>query len=490
MRKCGILLSISSLPSPYGIGTLGASAYRFVDFLKRSGHTFWQILPLSPVSFGDSPYQSFSAFAFNPYYIDPDFLVSDGLLTKDECLSYDFGCDETLVDYALLYENRHLLLKKAANRFDTHDGEFVKFCEENSFWLDDYSVFMTAKEMNGMRALSELPENLKKREEEALRKFKTENKKLIDYYKITQYLFFSQWIKLRRYAKDMGVHIIGDIPVYVSEDSSDVWAQPELFSVDENLKVKLSAGCPPDDFSKDGQLWGNPVYEWKKHEETKYDWWIKRLKQASSLFDVTRIDHFRGLYSYYAVPPGEATAKNGSWFHADGERLIEKIKSELPDMKIIAEDLGFITHDIRERMEKSGFPGMKILQFGFDTDPQNEHLPHNYTRNTVAYTGTHDNSTVVGWLSSAKKECVSFALDYFGVNFIKNLPKAMIRGLFSSVSDTVIVPFQDYLGQGDDKRMNVPSTLGGNWQYRITDYDMSEKLSDKLYRLAKTYSRL
>ena len=489
MRKSGILLSISSLPSAYGIGTLGKSAYDFVDFLRKSGQKYWQILPLSPVSFGNSPYQSFSAFAFNPYYIDLGFLVEDGLLTREECLACNFGDDETRVDYAALCKNRPVLLKKAASRFDTSENGYAQFCRENSFWLSDYAVFSAYKEKCGFLALEKFPDKIKHRDKEALDKFCVENEDEIKYCKITQYLFYKQWIKLKRYANDNGVHIIGDIPIYVSGDSSDVWTHPELFCVDASLAPVLSAGCPPDAYSKKGQLWGNPVYNWSEHEKTEYCWWMSRLRQANSLFDVTRIDHFRGFYSYYAIAKGK-TAENGKWLEADGEGFMEKLKAELPGMKIIAEDLGFITPEIKKRMEKSGFPGMKIMQFGFDSGTDNEHLPHNFEKNSVVYTGTHDNRTAVGWLVSSKKEAVEFAMDYFDVNFTKRLPEALIRGALSSVSDTAIIPMQDYLRQGDTSRMNVPSTVGDNWVYRITEDDMNDHLAERLYRQAKLYSRL
>lgn len=490
MRKCGILLAISSLPSEYGIGTIGKSAYRFIDFLRKAGQRCWQILPINPVSFGNSPYQSFSAFAFNPYYIDLDELIIDGLLTKEECRSFDFGSDRLKVDYGKLYENRHKLLKIAAGRFDVSDEDFLSFCEENSFWLYDYSIFTAYKEKHGMLPLRDFPDEIKRRDEDALALFIKENVELINFCRITQYLFWRQWIKLKRYANDNGVHIIGDIPIYVSEDSCDVWVHPELFRVDGKMRTVLAAGCPPDDFSPDGQLWGNPVYNWEVHEKTGFEWWLRRLGQAHSLFDVTRIDHFRGFYSYYAVPSGEKTAKNGKWIDADGERFMKRLKEEIPDMKIIAEDLGFITDEIRERMRQSGFPGMKILEFAFDSDSKNEHLPHNYTRNSVVYTGTHDNQTVVGWLSSAEKQCIEFAMDYLGVNFTTKLPEAMIRGALSSVSDTAVIPMQDYLRQGDLSRMNIPSTIGDNWTYRITDDDMNDNLAEKLRRQAKLYGRL
>lgn len=490
MRKCGILLSISSLPSAYGIGTLGRGAFEFVDFLKKAGQTFWQVLPISTISFGNSPYQGFSAFAFNQYYIDPDELIADGLLKSEDLTEFCLS-DSDRVDYSLLYKSRNNLLKRAARRFDKACEDYQKFCLDNFFWLEDYAVFMAYKEKHEMQPLCDLPEKFKRRDKHLIENFREEESALIDFYKITQYLFWCQWIKLRKYANDNGVQIIGDIPIYVSNDSSDVWAGPELFSVDKELKTVLAAGCPPDEFSKTGQLWGNPVYKWENHEKTEFDFWLKRLRQANSLFDVTRIDHFRGFFSYYAVPSGDKTAENGKWYNAPGEGLVEKLKTEIPEMKIIAEDLGFITPEIRERMDKSGFPGMKIIQFGFDSDSRNEHLPHNFEKNTVAYTGTHDNMTSVGWMLSSDEKSRSFAMDYFGVSFLPQLPEAMIRGALSSVSDTAVIPIQDYLRQGNDSRMNTPSTTGeNNWTYRINKTCLNDKLAHKLRGLAELYGRL
>lgn len=488
MRSSGILLSVSSLPSEYPIGTLGKGAYDFVDFLSGAGQKYWQILPLTTIAYGNSPYQGFSAFAFNYYLIDADMLIKDGLLYENECAGLRERTD--MVDYAKTINTIPLLLKKAVRRFDKSDKNYISFCRDNDFWLRDFSVFMAYKEKHSMLPLEKFPVAFRRRDKKVLSEFISENGELIDFYSVTQYLFWRQWIKLKKYANDNGVHIIGDIPIYVSGDSCDVWTQPQLFCVDENGRTILSAGCPPDDFSPGGQLWGNPVYRWEEHEKTDFDFWMKRLNQAYALYDVTRIDHFRGFYSFYAVPSGEITAENGKWIDAPGERLMEKLKRELPEMKIIAEDLGFITPKIRERMDKSGFPGMKIIQFGFDSGGENEHLPHNFEKNSVAYTGTHDNMTVVGWMLSAKSESLNFAMDYFGVGSSSQLPEAMIRGALSSVSDTVIIPIQDYLHQNNSARMNVPSTVGDNWRYRIKHEDMNEKLSEKLKRQGSLYARL
>lgn len=489
MRKSGILLSISSLPSDYGIGTLGKSAYEFVDFLKKSGQYYWQILPVNPVSFGNSPYQSFSAFAFNPYYIDLDILVDQGLLKKDEILQFDWGNNPRQVDYSLMYKNRPEILRIAASRFDTHNRRYLNFCQDNQFWLEDYSLFMAVKEENGMLPISSLPENFIKKDKDTLLRIKSELKGKIEYHRIVQFLFYRQWINLKKYANYNGIHIIGDIPLYVSADSSDVWSEPELFAVDASLKPVYVAGCPPDDFSPEGQLWGNPLYNWSEHKTNGYSWWLKRINQANELFDAVRIDHFRGLYSYYCIDAEEETARNGRWIKSDGEALIKAIKKSFPRLQIIAEDLGFITDEIKYRMASSGFPGMKILQFGFDGG-DSEHLPHNFRQNSIVYTGTHDNPTTLGWIKTSPQKNVEYAMDYFNVNFTGKLTSAFVRSALASVCDTAIIPMQDYLKQDNQSRMNTPSTTGDNWIYRIEHGNIDDNLTEKILRLTKLYSRL
>lgn len=489
MRKSGILLALSSLPSDYGIGTLGKSAYEFIDFLRNSGQFYWQILPLNPVSFGNSPYQSFSAFAFNPYYIDLDLLIDDGLLKKEEILKYDWGDNPKRVDYGKIYENRPKVLKTAVGRFDRHNRWYLNFCKDNSFWLDDYALFMAVKEENGMRPLVSLPEKFILKDKNFLTQIRQELKDLIEYHKITQFLFYRQWTNLKRYANCNGVSIIGDIPIYVSADSSDVWTRPGLFSVDEGLRPIKVAGCPPDEFSPDGQLWGNPIYNWDVHKSEGYSWWMKRMKQATELFDVVRIDHFRGFYSFYSIDAKDKTAKNGKWIKNDGEALISEIKETLPGIEIIAEDLGVIDDETKRRMASSGFPGMKILQFGFDKE-NSKHLPHNFTRNFVVYTGTHDNPTTTGWQKTASPRSLGYAMDYLHVNFIGNLTDAFVRAALGSVCDTAIIPMQDYLRQDDRSRMNIPSTTGDNWIYRIERKDIGDNLTERIYRQTKLYSRI
>ncbi len=489
MRKSGILLSVSSLPSNYGIGTLGKSAYNFIDFLKASGQYYWQILPINPISFGNSPYQSFSAFAFNPYYIDLDELINWKLLKEEEVTALNWGKSQKRVDYGELYINRPIILKLVAKRFNKSDCEYRKFCTENKFWLSDYSLFMAVKEKYKMLPLSALPQKFKERDRNTIENLKFKLKEETEYHQITQFLFYKQWTKLKNYARNNDIHIIGDIPIYVSADSSDVWSEPKLFTVDEKLNPIRVAGCPPDEFAPEGQLWGNPLYDWKEHENSDYCWWLKRIEQASKLFDCLRIDHFRGFYSFYSIDAKEKNAVNGKWVENNGEKLMNKIKENFPHSKIIAEDLGFIDDRIKERMALSGFPGMKILQFGFDSE-NNEHLPHNYIRNSVVYTGTHDNPTVKGWQGSAPMKNVEYAMDYLHVNFPGNLTDAFIRSAMSSVCDTAIIPMQDYLKQDNNSRMNTPSTVGDNWIYRIEDTDMGDNLKEKIYKLTRLYGRL
>lgn len=490
MRKSGILLAISSLPSPYGIGTLGKSAYDFIDFLKKSGQYYWQILPVNPTSFGNSPYQSFSAFAFNPYFIDLDMLCEDGLLKKSEIETFSWGDNNLRVDYGLIYENRPKILRKAASRFDMDDRQFLDFCRKNAFWLDDYAFFMALKERYNMKPLTDFPIKVRTRDETTLFSLKKVCGENISYHKITQYLFYRQWNKLKNYANKNGVHIIGDIPIYVSADSADVWSAPELFSVSANRIPEMVAGCPPDDFTPDGQKWGNPVYNWENHKKTGYSWWIKRLKQATELFDRVRIDHFRGFYSYYAISQADRNARNGRWILNDGEGFFEKVKEALPEIKIIAEDLGFIDENIRKRLDSSGFPGMKILQFAFLGEGENENLPHNYRKNSVVYTGTHDNNTTLGWQLVSPMRDVEYAMDYFGVNFTWNLTDAFVRSALSSVCDTAIIPMQDYLKQGKLSRMNTPGRENDNWIYRIKSEDIDDNLINRIYKQTKLYSRL
>ena len=490
MRTSGILMHISSLPSKYGIGTLGKEARRFVDFLVKAGQTYWQILPVCPTSYGDSPYQSFSSFAGNPYFIDLKQLCREGLLKKKECEACDFGMEETQVDYGLLYESRYRLLKKAYRRFLKKEPEaFALFCEEKKEWLDDYAAFMALKDAHGGAAWHEWEEDLKFRRKEAMEAVRESFAEDIGFYKMLQYLFFRQWESLKQYANDRGIFIIGDVPIYVAGDSADVWANQDQFYLDQELHPIEVAGCPPDAFSEDGQLWGNPLFRWDVMKQDGYAWWTRRIQAMSALYDVVRIDHFRGFDSYYAIPAEEKTARNGAWKKGPGMDLFCRLKEQLGELNIIVEDLGFLTPSVRKLLKDSGFPGMKVLQFAFDPREESDYLPHNYTGHSVVYTGTHDNDTILGWLDTAPPECVQFAKEYLNLTRKEGYVWGMMRGAWASVSDLAIVPMQDILELSGEARMNTPSTLGCNWKWRAEKKDITGKLAKKVGKYVKMYGR-
>ncbi len=490
MRTSGILMPISCLPSPYGIGSLGKEAYHFIDFLKKSGQHYWQILPIGPTSYGDSPYQSFSAFAFNPYFIDLDMLIEEGLLTKEEVAGINWGDNKNQVGYLNLFENRFTVLRKAVNRLSDSVAGFAAFKESNADWLHDYALYMAVKSENGMRAFNTWPEPLRQRQPEALAHAEIRLTPEVNFWSSIQYLFFRQWVKLKTYANENGVYFIGDIPIYVSPDSSDLWAHSELFQVDENKNATEVAGCPPDAFSSDGQLWGNPLYNWSYHQKTGYDWWIRRLKYAGSIYDVVRIDHFRGFAGYYSIPAQNKTAAGGIWRRGPGLDLIRVIKEKLPGILIIAEDLGYLTDDVKNLLAQSGFPGMKVLQFAFDSREAGDYLPHNYSRNSVVYTGTHDNTTTRDWQYSAPAEDVAFAKEYLNINEHTDFTYSFIRAALGSVCDTAIIPIQDWLRLGKEARINTPSTLGGNWVWRMPADALTPELSAVIYRFTQMFGRL
>lgn len=490
MRTSGILMHISSLPSKYGIGTMGREAKRFVNFLAEAGQTYWQILPICPTSYGDSPYQSFSSFAGNPYFIDLELLCKEGLLTKKECESYFWGKKETESDFGILYKNRYDLLKKAYARFEKKQPEkFLVFCEREKEWLDDYAVFMALKDANQGAAWHEWKKELKFREEDAMKEAREEYKAEINFYKMLQYLFFKQWRSLKAYANKKGISIIGDVPIYVAGDSADVWANPKQFYLDEELNPIEVAGCPPDAFSEDGQLWGNPLFRWDKMKEDGYGWWTKRIRAMSKIYDIVRIDHFRGFNSYYAIPAKDDTARNGTWKQGPGMDLFEAVEKKLGKQNIIVEDLGFLTPSVLKLVKDSGFPGMKVIQFAFDTREESDYLPHNYTSHSVVYTGTHDNDTLMGWMETAPKDSVKFAKKYFNLTRKEGYHWGMMRGAWASVSDLAIVPMQDILGLGSKARMNTPSTLGCNWKWRAKRGDITLKLAKKVRKYMKMYGR-
>ncbi|MBO4844956.1 MAG: 4-alpha-glucanotransferase [Lachnospiraceae bacterium] len=489
MRKSGILLAISSLPGRYGIGTFSKNAYAFVDFLDRAGQSLWQILPLGPTGYGDSPYQSFSTFAGNPYYIDLDEFIDKGWLTEKDCEAYDYGASGS-VDYELIYKAKFALLKKAYKKSDiSKDKEFMAFKKENAFWLDDYALYMSVKDEHLGGAWTTWDESLKLRKKSALDKYRKKLADEIECYCFQQYYFYRQWKALKAYANEKGIQIVGDIPIYVAMDSSDTWSHPELFDLDENCDPVNVAGCPPDAFTALGQLWGNPLYKWDYHKETGYEWWMTRMEHCFKLYDIVRIDHFRGFDEYYAIPYGSENAIVGEWLPGPGLDLFKCMKERLGKKQVIAEDLGFLTDSVIKMVKRSGFPGMKVLQFAFDSREESDYLPHNYERNCVVYTGTHDNDTTRHWFDTLARGDRSFAKRYLDIKTSKDAVNKMLRAGLGSVADTCIVPMQDYLGLGGDARMNFPSTLGNNWKWRLEKNMMSESTAEEIYKLCKLYGR-
>jgi len=487
MRKAGILMHISSLPSPHGIGTLGKVAHEFAEFLHRAGFSLWQILPIGPTGYGDSPYQSFSSHAGNPYFIDLDRLVSDGLLTHSECADFDFGNTPDSVDYGALYENRFALLRRAVPRFFAAEPKgFSAFCENNSNWLDDYALFSVIKEKNGQKPWQEWDASLKNRDDKALSEIEDEYVSDIKFYKMLQYLFYSQWQDLREHCRALGVSIIGDLPIYAASDSADTWAHPEYFSFDENLSLSLVAGCPPDSFSKDGQYWGNPTYDWDAIRADGYRFWIDRLNTALASFDYLRIDHFRAFDEYYAIPAGHHPA-DGKWMRGPGREFFDFMRAEFDDLPIIAEDLGFITESVRELLKYTDFPGMKVLQFGFYEGAE-EYLPYNYPTNSIAYTGTHDNATMKEFFESADDRDRDFAYSYLDACNADDATACAVREVMASASRFAVIPMQDILCLGANARMNTPSLPSGNWRWRMTH--MPDSVTEKtLSRMCRVYGR-
>ncbi|SET10373.1 4-alpha-glucanotransferase [Natronincola peptidivorans] len=489
-RSSGILMHITSLPSPYGIGTFGEEAYRFVDFLEEAGQKYWQLLPIGATGFGDSPYQSFSNFAGNPYFIDLDFLVEEGLLEKSDFGDLDFGSDSEKVDYEKIFKNKLPVLKIAFHRGkEKYQEDLVIFRKENLLWLEDYGLYMALKFEFELISWQEWPEAIKLREKNAMNYYKEKLREEINYWIFLQFLFFTQWSKLKQYANDKNIKIIGDIPIYVAEDSVDTWGNSEIFLLDEDKRPLEVAGCPPDAFSNTGQLWGNPIYRWDLLEARGFDWWIERIKGCIKLYDIIRIDHFRGLESYWSVPYGEKTAVNGRWVKGPGIKLFDAIKEKLGNVNIIAEDLGYLTPEVITLREKTGYPGMKVLQFAFDTREESDYLPHNYDKNCVVYTGTHDNDTANGWFLNGKKADVDFALRYLKLTEEDGYHWGFIRGAWSSVGNLAIAQMQDFLGLGSEARMNIPSTIGGNWLWRVKKEQLTEELAKKIYTITKLYGR-
>ena len=491
MRTSGVLMPISSIPSPYGIGTMGKQARKFVDFLVKGGQKYWQILPICATSYGDSPYQSFSSFAGNPYFIDLEYLCKDKLLTKKECESFQWGSNPKYVDYGIMYESRYALLRKAYVRFmKKKPQDFDEFCEKEKQWLDDYALFMALKDANDGQAWSKWDKDLRLRKKEAMESAKEQYAEEIRFYKMLQYLFYKQWNELKAYANEEGIEIIGDVPIYVAGDSADVWANPDQFYLDENLEPIEVAGCPPDAFSDDGQLWGNPLFRWDVMKKDGYTWWTRRIKAMSELYDIIRIDHFRGFDSYYAIPAKDDTAKNGQWKEGPGMDLFTELEKKLGKLPIIVEDLGFLTPSVHKLLKDSGFPGMKVIQFAFDSREESDYLPHTYTNHCVVYTGTHDNDTVMGWMKTAPKASVKYAKEYLNLTKEEGYNWGMMRAAWSSVADMAIVPMQDILGLGSEARINTPSTLGENWKWRATPEQIDTKIAKKLHHYMQMYGRV
>lgn len=491
LRASGVLMPISSLPSKYGIGTLGKEAYAFADFLKAAGQKYWQVLPLGPTSYGDSPYQSFSTFAGNPYFIDLDMLVADGLLDEADVTDVDWGDSARRVDYGKIYFERFPVLRKAfAKGYPKDKGAVEQFAYDNP-WLKDYALFMALKNHFDMKSWLEWPdEDIRLRKKEAMEKYRELLKEDIAFYSYLQYLFFRQWEKLRTYIHSLDIQLIGDLPIYVAMDSADVWAEPEFFQLESDGTPTDVAGVPPDYFTADGQLWGNPLYDYDAMKKDGFGWWIRRVAGAKRLFDVIRIDHFRGLESYWAVPYGELTARNGEWRKGPGMDLVGILTSWFHGIRFIAEDLGYMTPEVKQLLDESRLPGMKVLEFAFDPREPSDYLPHTYPRNCVCYVGTHDNETIMQWRDTADKDNVAYARKYLGISRTESFNWGMIRGGMESVADTFVVQMQDLLGLGAESRMNTPGTPDGNWQWRMLPDEATPTLAQKLYQYTKMYGRI
>nr|NQU92908.1 4-alpha-glucanotransferase [Bacteroidota bacterium] len=490
-RSSGILLHPTSLPGKYGIGSLGRQAIEFIDFLEKAGQKLWQVLPMGHTGYGDSPYQCFSIFAGNPILVDPDLLVKDGLLSTQDLQGYDnFPTDH--VDYGWVIDFKKQILWKAYMHFIDKPQEtqeaFIKFVEANKHWLDDYATFIAIKDHFGGQPWWEWTEDFRFRDPDTINEFIKNADKGIGFYKFSQYLFFKQWKKVRNYANERGISIVGDIPLYVAHDSADVWNNHRVFQFDENRMPLKVAGVPPDYFSETGQLWGNPLYDWDYMQKEGFKWWIGRVKASLELYDYVRIDHFRGFEAYWAVPYGEETAINGEWIKAPGKALFDAIREDLGMLPIIAEDLGIITPEVEALRDHFGFPGMKILQFAFHSDEGSGYLPHNYSPNFIVYTGTHDNDTLLGWFRSLEDHVKDRVLEYADASE-DDIVKKMIRLAWSSVAEMAIIPLQDLLDLGSEGRMNIPGTPGGNWQWRFTTDQLADEKAEWLRIITKIYNR-
>ena len=490
MRESGVLMHITSLPGPYGVGTMGKQAFAFVDFLKEAGQRCWQILPLTPTGYGDSPYQSCSTYAGNHYLIDLDKLVEMGLLNQEELNSVDWGWQADRVDFGIQYCNRLRMLRLAYDRYE-ETPEFEAFIAQEAGWLPDFSLYMALKEKFNGQPWYAWEDGLKYRQPDAMAAAAAELEDTRRFYCFVQYLFYGQWTALRSYAHENGIRIIGDVPIYVPYDSADVWSAPKWFQLDGEMTPTAVAGCPPDAFSEDGQLWGNPLYRWDLLKEDGYRWWIDRLAAAGRLYDIVRMDHFRGFEAYWSVPFGDTTARNGHWVKGPGLDFMNTVKRELPQISLIAEDLGFLTQEVLDLRDESGFPGMKVLEFAFDSREPSEYLPHTYHRNSVCYTGTHDNMTMRQWFETASADAVAYATEYMRLSDYEGLVWGVVRTAMSSVSDLCVIQMQDLLNLGGEARMNFPGTMtNANWTWRAWDGFTGNGLAQRMYNLTKLYGRL
>ncbi len=492
-RSCGILLHISSLPSPYGIGTLGKEAFRFVDFLKSARQSHWQVLPLGQTGYGDSPYQSFSTFAGNPYFVDLERLIEDDLLERSAVEACDWGGDARYADFGRVYESRARVLyaafERARLRADVTE-RVERFSASNADWLDDYALFMALKDENGGKPWHEWERGVRLREESAMDAARERLSMRMEFYRFIQTLFFEQWVSLVSYAHTNGVSLIGDLPIYVPFDSADVWSAPSEFLLDEERRPTCVAGVPPDYFTADGQLWGNPIYDWAHMRENGYAWWKRRLSAAARMYDTIRIDHFRGLASYWSVPPTAPTARTGEWMKGPGSDFVNMVKTSFSGLQIIAEDLGYLTQDVIELLKESGLPGMKVLQFAFDAREPSVYLPHTYPRNCVCYAGTHDNTTTAAWFAEAAQDDVRMAIEYLGLNEREGYVWGMLRGGMGSVADLFLAQMQDYIGLDGSCRMNTPGTRGGNnWRWRMRSGENGAQLAARIAEMVRIYGR-
>ena len=495
-RYAGVLLSVTSLPSKYGIGCFDKAAYDFVDWLEKAGQKYWQILPLGATGHCgayDSPYQAYSAFAGNPYFISLEALMEEGVLTQEECKAAEFGSDPHKVNYELLYRNRLPLLRKAYERSGIYNNEsFRLFIQDNAWWLDDYALFMAVKDFFGGLSWTQWPQDIRMHYGYALDYYREKLYFDIEFQKYLQFKFYEQWSKLKKYANDKHIQIVGDIPIYVSPDSADIWAHPEMFQLDKDNRSTQVAGCPPDNFSAEGQVWGNPLYRWDYHRNTGYQWWVTRMWYSYKLYDVVRIDHFRGFDEYFSIPAESSLAKDGHWEKGPGMELFNTLKANLGERGVIAEDLGLMTDSVRKLVKDSGYPNMKVLQFAFETDDiggSNEYLPHNYSNNCWVYTGTHDNETVSGWFTGLSKEAQAQICDYLMDHDTRDIHKKLIGLTMMCAAKTCIVPIQDWLGLDNSSRMNVPGTVNVNWSWRMDSAMTTDALAQEILGVTKRYGR-